>query len=489
MNARSMTGYWQSLQFWQRCAVGAMLLATFWLFWLPRQAMAADEHRIALVIGNASYLTKPLVNPVRDATLMASTLEQLGFEVIQRHNVKDREQFLSIAQEFLYRVRKDSVAFVYYAGHAVQLQGRNFLLPTEKQIRSEEEAESLAYDVGHLFAKLESRQNQVNVVVLDACRDNPLPKAVRSAGQGLAITMSPSGSLIAYSTAPNQTADDGGAPGNSLYTRALAEEMTTPGIQIESVFKRVAARVARETRDRQRPWYHTSLTGDLVLNQNGASVVLGKPDGGRSRARRSMDGDDDWQAGRIPAPKWSVGDRWEYLSGIGSAKENARPVTEEVIVAEGGQYQISSTTPTYLVQLDSKRQVIGYLTNGMGEQRHAFNEPMPFMPFPLPEDDAWSAQRTEHTEGRESQSSNSVSLTARSKGWEQIEVSAGVFRVLRVDYTLRTEGQQPVRVTYWYSPEVRNVVKEVRRVLQAGFRRGLTEYAFVKELVDYQVAK
>lgn len=489
MNARSITGCWQSLQFWQRSAVGAMLLATFWLFWLPRQAVAADEHRIALVIGNTNYLTKPLANPVRDAALMATTLEQLGFEVIQRRDVKDREQFLSIAQDFLSRIRKDSVAFFYYAGHAVQFEGRNFLLPTGKQIRSEEEAESLAYDVGHLFTKLEGRQNQVNVIVLDACRDNPLPKTVRSVGQGLAVTASPSGSLIAYSTAPNQTAEDGGAAGNSLYTRALAEEMAVPGVQIESVFKRVAARVTKETRSRQRPWYHTSLTGDLVLNQDGKKVVLGASGGGESRARRSADGEDAWQAGRVPAPKWSVGDRWEYMSGIGSARQNARPVAEEVIVAERGQYQIRSTAPTYLVHLDEKRQVVRYQTNGLGERRHTFDQPMPFMPFPLPEEEAWSAQRTEHMDAGASQSSHAVSLTAQSKGWEQIEVAAGEFRALRVEYTLRTPGEQPIRVAYWYAPEVRNVVKEVRRMLEPGFRGGLTEYAFVKELVDYQIAK
>ena len=261
----------------------AMAFAAFLGMWVSSEIALAQsgsgdkEHRIALVIGNSTYLEKPLTNPVNDAALIATTLEQLGFEVVHHKNVRSRQDMFAAAGEFLRRLTPRSVAFFYYAGHGVQIDGRNYLLPTGAVLKYQEDVISKAFDVDYLYKELERKRNPVNVIVLDACRDNPLPKSpTRSSLNGLAVTASPNGSLIAYSTSPNQIATDGVGTGNSPYTRALAEEMARPGLQIESVFKRVAARVSNDTKTAQRPWYHTSLTGELVLNPSGVIISFTK---------------------------------------------------------------------------------------------------------------------------------------------------------------------------------------------------------------------
>ncbi len=230
---------------------------------LSAPSILALERRTALVIGNSDYSIAPLANPVNDATDMAATLERLGFQVDLRLNL-DRRGMRSAIREFGNKLKAGGVGLFYYAGHGVQVEGRNYLIPLAAEIRAADEVVDEAIDAGLVMRKMESAGNPVNIVILDACRDNPFVRDFRSLERGLAKMEGPLGSLIAYATAPGDTALDGEGR-NGLYTKHLLAAMTEPGLSIEQVFKRVRNGVRRETGGEQIPWEESSLTGDFYF--------------------------------------------------------------------------------------------------------------------------------------------------------------------------------------------------------------------------------
>ena len=229
---------------------------------------AAQERRIALVIGNARYRTLPLNNPENDARLIASRLRGLGFEVREHLNLGVRD-FRRVVRDFARRVQDDeAVALFYYAGHGVQIDGRNYLLPVDVDLRDEEEIKDESVDIDELFInRLEKARAKARIVILDACRDNPFRGATRNlrTSGGLA-EMAARGTLVAFSSAPGAAAEDGAPGTHSAYTRPLAEEMMVEGVEIEQVFKNVRVKVLRDTRERQVPWVNTSLTANFSFN-------------------------------------------------------------------------------------------------------------------------------------------------------------------------------------------------------------------------------
>jgi len=233
-----------------------------------RPAEKAAEKRIALVIGNARYQAMPLPNPENDARLIAVNLRKLGFEVNEQLNLGVRE-FRRVLREFSKRLQEDDVvAVLYYAGHGVQIDGRNYLLPVDLNLRDQEEVKDESVDIEDLFlSRLDRARSQARIVILDACRDNPFAgktRNIRSVG-GLA-EMGARGTLIAYASAPGQPAEDGPAGRNSVYTKNLADEMMTPGLEVEQMFKNVRVKVLRDTKERQVPWVNTSLTSNFSFN-------------------------------------------------------------------------------------------------------------------------------------------------------------------------------------------------------------------------------
>jgi len=239
---------------------------------------AAAERRVALVIGNAAYKDAPLDNPVNDARDMAEMLRRTGFEVIELINGTQKEMNRAIAK-FGDRLRSDSVALFYYAGHGLQVRGKNYLVPIDAQISNETSIRVESVDVDGVLDQLAS--SELNVVILDACRNNPFERKFRAmGGGGLAQMDAPKGSLIAYATAPGKTAADGDGR-NGLFTGELLKQMQRPGLTIEQVFKNVRREVARATRDNQIPWESSSLTGDFYFLPGGrapsASPVAGLP--------------------------------------------------------------------------------------------------------------------------------------------------------------------------------------------------------------------
>ena len=224
--------------------------------------------RVALVVGNGGYdpsNAPKLPNPVNDARLMATSLESSGFEV---RLVTDADQAamkkaIKAFGKRLVQAGGDAVGLFYFAGHGVEGEGHNYLIPLGAEIDSEVDFHTDAVLMDWVLARMERAGNRLNVVILDACRNNPF-EGKRGASQGLAQMNAPSGTLIAYAAAPKQVAADGEGE-NSPYTAALAEALVVPGLKIEDVFKRVRVAVEEATNGKQTPWENSSLRGDFYF--------------------------------------------------------------------------------------------------------------------------------------------------------------------------------------------------------------------------------
>ncbi len=221
--------------------------------------------RVALVVGNARYKRGALINPINDARLMETQLRKVGFDVVKVENV-DSARFETVVADFINKSRGARVALFYYAGHAIQSDGANLLMPVDNEsMRTMDEVREKSISVTSVLAQLEVAAPDVKLVVLDSCRDSPLPSVTRSLTGGLApIATPPSGALIAFATSPGQTAIDGDGK-NSVFTKYLARELDKPGATLEDVFKQVRVEVQRETKNRQKPTEVSSLTGTFYF--------------------------------------------------------------------------------------------------------------------------------------------------------------------------------------------------------------------------------
>ncbi len=231
-----------------------------------RPAEISKERRLALVIGNSNYLHGgSLANPANDARAMARLLRTLQFQVITREDVSLTEMKRAI-DLFGKTLAAHDVSLFYYSGHGVQVNGSNYLIPIDADMDTANDVEYNCVHAGRILAKMEGAGCRTNIVILDACRDNPFERSWargirRNPGGGLAFMNAPSGSLIAYATSPGSTAADGIAGENGVYTAALLRHMPTPGITIEEMFKQVRVVVERQSNGRQTPWESTSLKG------------------------------------------------------------------------------------------------------------------------------------------------------------------------------------------------------------------------------------
>jgi uncharacterized caspase-like protein len=243
------------------------LALAFVLVLLLPAGVAGAEGRIALVIGNSAYeAISPLRNPRNDAELMAETLRDVGFEVVVALDV-DRRGMARAVRDFGTQLRElgtDAVGLFYYAGHGVQYRGDNYLIPVGAQVDSSADLVIEALRVADILGQMQEAQNALNLVVLDACRNNPFPQATRSVDRGLARQSALNGSIMAFSAAPGETAVDGEGK-NSPYTLALSQSIRTPGLTVEQVFKRTRVSVLGATDGRQTPWEESSLIDDFFF--------------------------------------------------------------------------------------------------------------------------------------------------------------------------------------------------------------------------------
>jgi uncharacterized caspase-like protein len=230
-----------------------------------QQSNRASEHRTALVIGNGAYTkAPPLKNPPNDARDMAATLKTLGFDVTSGINVNQREM-KRLIREFGQKLKAGGSGLFYYAGHGVQSKGRNYLIPVDADIQSEAEVEDAAVDASLVLNFMDDAQNGLNIVILDACRNNPFSRSFRSATDGLAQVDAPTGTLIAYATSPGRVASDGTGQ-NGLYTSELLKQMRVPGLSATEMFMRVRAEVMKRTSNKQVPWEASSLVGTFYFS-------------------------------------------------------------------------------------------------------------------------------------------------------------------------------------------------------------------------------
>ena len=240
---------------------------------------AGAEKRVALVVGNNTYEgLEQLKNPVSDAKLVSRTLRDVGFDVVQHLDV-DEKTLKRAIQEFGRRIEaagRDTVSLFYYAGHGLQVNGVNYLVPIKARIQRESDVEIEAVDAGMVLRQMEDAGSRVNLMILDACRNNPLRRGLRSITRGLATMSAPRGSLIAYSTAPDNVSLDG-AGENSPYTQALARTLAEPGLTAEEVFRQVRVRVLEATQEQQVPWESSSLTAAFYFRSPATATAGGAP--------------------------------------------------------------------------------------------------------------------------------------------------------------------------------------------------------------------
>ncbi len=227
--------------------------------------LPVEAKRVALVVGNSNYKTfNVLPNPVNDARLMEIALRESGFEVTLILDA-DQAQMKRAILEFGRTLRKGvDASMFFYAGHGLQVKGENYLIPIDADLQNEDEVGVQTIDVNAFLQTMESAQSPFNIIVLDACRNNPL-NAHRGGGGGLAPVTAPKGSFVAYSTAPGKVALDGDSTTDSPYTLALAKTMVVPGMKLEDVFKKTRELVLASTAGEQLPFESTSITGDFYF--------------------------------------------------------------------------------------------------------------------------------------------------------------------------------------------------------------------------------
>ena len=226
---------------------------------------SAVSERMALVIGNSAYPKAPLVNPANDARAMAALLRQAGFNVSEASDTSQAQLSEAVAK-FGQAIKDPKVKFglFYYAGHGLQLEWKNYLVPVSADVRSAADVKAKAVDVSQLLTYMEQAKGRSFLVILDACRDDPFAGLYKPSAAGLSQFDAPAGSLLAFATAPGKVAQDG-VGSNGLYTANLLREFSRRGVRLEDAFKRVRLSVRMASNGTQIPWESTSLEEDIFL--------------------------------------------------------------------------------------------------------------------------------------------------------------------------------------------------------------------------------
>ena len=406
--------------------------------------------RVALVIGNARYAEAPLPNAQNDAQDVARELAAAGFAVVLRENASLKEMHLAL-REFGDRLGKTSTGVFYFAGHGLQVRGRNYLVPVDADIAREDEVQFSALDLAAVMEKLDTARNPVNVVILDACRNNPFGKRFNVAAQGLAQVDAPPGTLIAFSTAPGSVAADGSGR-NGVYTRHLLEQMRKPGMPIEETFKSVRAAVRKESAGRQIPWESTSLETFFAFHARAAEpppkVAAAPPPKEQAPARvRSI-------APSAP-PGLAPGDTWTYRVRdlIGNAERRNTVTIAEVHGSE------------VLWKGGGRSDLLGNFTRvKRKDEWRVFSPSAHLYVFPLNPGARFNLTALEQVENK--QQSYDLDIGFVVMGEEDVTTPAGAFRAVKIVRTVKwTHRERPQNAgvntfTYWYSGQVKRWVAQ-----------------------------
>ncbi len=324
-----------------RIAQFSGVLCVFAVFLFGTLAQAATEPRVALIVGNAGYTNiSTLANPANDAELMHQTLSALGFDAVLVRD-GDRSALVRAIRDFGKRIARagpDAVALFFYAGHGVQAGDQNYLIPLNAPIETEADLDVEAVSADWVLRQMAEAGNALNLVILDACRNNPFRSSFRSAtNRGLTRLNAPAGALVAYSAAPGQVAADGTGR-NSPYTAALARAMLEPGKELLHVFREARIEVKRETSGQQVPWEEQSVTADFYFIPQASRESAGA--GGN-------EGDPAAQAWSVIQNSDSIAVMQSFVKKYPGSlySDFALARLEELIVAEGGQQVAALPSP------------------------------------------------------------------------------------------------------------------------------------------------
>ena len=232
-----------------------------------------SERRVALVIGNAAYqYTAPLTNPLNDAQDMARVLKDLQFQVILKTNAT-LDTMADAIFEFGERLKGGGVGLLYYSGHGLQVKGENYLIPIDANIGREDDIKRKTINARDILDKMDEAKSHLNLVFLDACRNNPFPRSMRAVSRGLAGMNAPTGTLLVFATNPDNVASDGTGR-NGAYTKHLLQYITQPGLEVGMLLRRVRTAVKDETGGQQVPWENGSIEGEFYFNGTGGGSAV-----------------------------------------------------------------------------------------------------------------------------------------------------------------------------------------------------------------------
>ena len=468
------------------------LLASLALVLWPAHAQAPADLRIALVIGNSAYAMGPLANPANDARAMSEVLRSLGFTVTELRDAP-RAEMMAAVQAVGQSLRgKHGVGMLYYAGHGLQVDWHNYMVPVDARLASAADVPRQTVELDSVIAAFKAADNRMNIVVLDACRDNPF--AGTASGKGLAQLDAPPGTFLAFATAPGNVADDGDPDGgNGLYTSYLLQELKKPQARIEDVFKRVRLAVRMKSKGRQIPWESTSLEEDFYFQPAGqlesqdaavaqaqvdreaalwertksantaasyAAYLAAHPSGHFSElAQARMDRldkpavvpqyrADDKLANDTTTERFRLGDYYRY-----SVK--ARGVFADPNPKGFKEFRVTAIEDE-LVQVNDGKNTFDRLGNIQSRKEKHWRDAQ-FFPADYAVGKKWSLVASLETDMR----NDVVNLQARVAERERITVPAGVFDVFRVE--VGGKGQQGHRYTwtFWMNPKYGMPVKWV----------------------------
>ncbi len=469
----------------------AAVVAAACAAWLPLHAQAPGDLRVALVIGNAAYAgSAALVNPTNDAKAMGDTLRGLGFNVVELRDGSKAQMSEAIGKVRDTLKGKQAIGMLYYAGHGLQLDWRNYMVPIDAKMSKATDVPEQTVDLAQVIDAFKSAGNRMNIVVLDACRDNPF--AGTASGKGLAQLDAPPGTFLAYATAPGNVAEDGDAKSaNGLYTQFLLQELKKPQAKIEDVFKRVRLNVRQKSEGRQIPWESTSLEDDFYFN---AGLKPTQKPGESDREKAFNEEKADWD--KVKDSK-NVSDFYAFLqkypngnlNALAQSKVEELQKSKTVVVADqqglklGGVFEVYKPGDEYeFVIKDGLTGIVrgsGKIVSqlrGADELEGVSNNPSvvpgarltrsgfviqdgggtydpPYNLYPNGEMKIGSRATTRTIRTRPNGQKGWVDFDSRVVGREVIDTAFGKLNTIRMDVELFYQDGFRSKRTFWFDPE------------------------------------
>jgi len=478
----------------------------------PAVAQAPSDIRIALVIGNSAYAGNlALANPSNDAKDMAATLRNMGFGVIEVEDASRTQMMDAIDRVNKQLNGKQGVGMLFYAGHGLQLDWHNYMVPVDFNVKTAKDVPVQTVDIEAVMKSFKSANTRMNIIVLDACRDNPFEGKAAS-GKGLAPVDAPTGTFLAYATAPGNVAQDGEAGSkNGLYTGYLLKELQKPNASIENVFKRVRYAVRQASNGSQIPWETTSLEDDFVFNSgikktttlseeaSNKQFEIEKADWDKIKASKNAD---DFYAYLLKYPsgfiseqakfaleqlavakvvaqvekggvmqnplekRFRVGDSYEFsIRDALTGKEIKRSVSK-IDSIQNGLVRMKGTqsdgVQTDSVQTEDGATIKAYNSNNVIE----FDPPLPFQPGDYFQVGKKWISKSNQTENNRAKFTRTEEVEVAA--FEDVEVPAGKFKAYKVVSRGTLGNGARTKNTFWFEPGWGNSIKRIREVYKSG---------------------